>query len=308
LTAAQVTRGFIRLTAGENEEARADFEEVIALDPSNPEAHIGLGNYHRTEGEVEAAETAYRRAAELRPENHGPWEALGILYYRNARYADAEIAFSESVARAPDLVGAYRNLAAVQHMQGRYSEAAASLQRALEIDPDPRTYSNLGTLYFFQGLYQKALTAFESAIEEGANDYRIWGNLGDAYRWTAGNEDKAREAFETAIRLVREAIADTGPDSEKHGLLAEFLAKTEDADGALAELQEFESSDPYDYFNAAQAAEIAGSRDLALELLEQALAAGLSLEEVRKDPELAELRKDSKWQLLLTRAEERGES
>ena len=308
LTAAQVTRGFIRLTAGEKVEARADFEEVVELDPANARAHLGLGNYHRGEGNVEAAESEYRQAAELRPEDHRPWEAMGILYYRNARYADAEAAFAASVERAPDLVGAFRNLAAVQHMQGRYSEAAASLQRALEIDPDPRTYSNLGTLYFFQGLYQKALMAFESAIEEGANDYRIWGNLGDAYRWTPGNEQKAQETFETAIRLVREAIAETGPDGEKSGLLAEFLAKTGDSAGALAELESFESNDPYDYFNAAQAAEIAGARDLALELLDQALASGLSLEEVRKDPELAELRKDSDWQLLLTRAEERAES
>jgi len=256
---------------------------------------------------VDAAERAYRRAADLEPEDHRPWEALGILYYRNARYTAAETAFAMSVERAPDLVGAFRNLAAVQHMQGSYSEAAASLQRALEIDPDPRVYSNLGTLYFFQGLYQKALMAFESAIEEGANDYRIWGNLGDAYRWTAGNADKAEEAFETAIRLVREAIADTGRDGEKSALLAEFLAKTGDAAGALIELESFESSDPYDYFNAAQAAEIAGARERSLELLEQALDAGLSLEEVRKDPELAELRKDSDWQLLLTRAQERPE-
>ncbi|MGB5341408.1 MAG: tetratricopeptide repeat protein, partial [Thermoanaerobaculia bacterium] len=63
LTAAQVTRGFIRLAAGEKDVARTDFEEVLELDPANATAHLGLGNYHRGEGNVDAAERAYRRAA-----------------------------------------------------------------------------------------------------------------------------------------------------------------------------------------------------------------------------------------------------
>jgi serine/threonine-protein kinase len=300
LTSAQVVNGRILLAEGEAERARQVFEEVLLLDPANAGALVGVGRCAMKEGDRDAAEKAYLEASKIEPDFHGHWETLGIFYYLTGRYGEAETAFARSVELAPDLAASFNNMAAVQHMQGKYAEAAASLQRALEIEPDPRGYNNLGTLYFFQGLYQKAVSALEKAVEQGSSDYRIWGNLGDAYRWTPGNEEKALSAFETAIRLVGESIAETGESAEKTGLLAEFLAKTDDAAGALDALSDYDADGPYDLFNAAQAAEIAGDRDLAHAFLEQALRAGLSLEEVRKDPELSELRKDVRYQRLLT--------
>jgi tetratricopeptide (TPR) repeat protein/predicted Ser/Thr protein kinase len=308
LTAARVSLALIGLAEGEREAAKRQIDEVLALDPANADAHRALADYHVAAGDPAAAEAAYRKAVELRPGDLDLHSNLGSLYYRLGRYADAEAAFLRAGGLDPADYSSHKNLAAVYHMQGRYAEAARSLQKALEIKADPRVYGNLGTLYFFQGLYPQAVAAFEKAVELGANDYQAWGNLGDAYRWTPGNEDQGKEAYRTAVHLLKEEIGKGTESPVLRARLANYLAKRGNGEEALRELRRLEGTAGTDgaaCFNATQAAEIAGARDLALAFLRQTLAAGYSLEEIRKDPELSGLRKDPRFHRLMTQAEAR---
>ena len=61
-------------------------------------------------------------------------------------------------------------------------------------------------------------------------------------------------------------------------------------------------------FRALLVYEIAGRREQALSALEAALAAGYPLNEIRRDPELAKLRKDPRYHLLITPVENRRSS
>jgi serine/threonine-protein kinase len=303
LTFGRATRGLILSAQGEREAAREEFEKVLTLDPTNADAHRGLGDYYRVEDDTEAAEAAYQEAIRLRPEDAELHTALGALLYDQARYPQAEAAFRKALEIDPEDADGHGSLAAVYHMQGNYPEAAASLQEALQIRPNARSYANLGTLYFFQGLYQEALTAYQKAIESGANNYIIWGNLGDAYRWTPGNHEKSREAFEIALRQLEEKLAASPQDTSWRALRALYLAKMEEGERALAELAQLEAGEKPDavaLFNATLAAEIAGNRDLALSFLRQALVAGYSLVEIRGEPELAKLREDPRFHYLVS--------
>jgi serine/threonine-protein kinase len=40
-----------------------------------------------------------------------------------------------------------------------------------------------------------------------ANNYLVWANLGDAYRWAPGRRTKATEAYRHAIQLMDQQIA-----------------------------------------------------------------------------------------------------
>ena len=54
-------------------------------------------------------------------------------------------------------------------------------------------------------------------------------------------------------------------------------------------------------FKAAVAAEVAGSRDRALSLIERAMRAGYSVREIRNEPELVTLRADARFRNLTYR-------
>src|SRR6185436_19157609 len=52
----------------------------------------------------------------------------------------------------------------------------------------------------------EAATAYERATELAPTNYLYWTNLGDAYRWMPGAEQRARTAFERAITLATDEL------------------------------------------------------------------------------------------------------
>lgn len=282
----------------------ANLDAVLLVDPDNADAHRGLGDVAVARGDMAAAEIHYQAALERRPDD---WEVLLLVAYaqmRQGRYAEAEAPSRRAVEVAPDSATAHRNLAAVLHYQGSYAAAATALQRALELQPRADVYTNLGTLYFFQGLYEQSIASFERARELDSNHHRTWANLADAYRWTAGREQEAVDAYRRAIQLIRERIDKSPGDSSLVSSLAVYLAKSGSPDEALASLERLEglADQPTDtLYRAAVVFELAGRRERALEVLEDAFVRGYSRNEIEHDPELSRLRADVRYHQMLLR-------
>jgi serine/threonine-protein kinase len=244
------------------------------------------------------------RAVELRPDDWLLQQDLGDFYFRQGRYEDALAPMEEAVRLTPDNAIARRDLAAAQQMLGDYAAAARNLQQSLEIEPTAAGYSNLGTLYFYQALYQQSVDAFERALELGANDYLIWANLGDAYRWTPDNEQAAVEAYERALQLLEPELGRSPADVTLRSRRALYLAKADDRDAALEALADIDwaaSDDLNLLYRLIPAYEIAGDRDTALEVLEATLEAGLPLSFILDEPELTDLRSDPRYHRIAAR-------
>jgi serine/threonine-protein kinase len=188
-------------------------------------------------------------------------------------------------------------------MQGRFPEASAEYQKSLQIRPSPTTYSNLGTCLFFQGLYQQSVAAMEKAVELGANNHQVWANLGDAYRFTKGNEQKAAEAYTRAVQLARKELEGKPGDPDLLSRIALSLVKNGEKQRGLAEAGAAQKAE----MSAAVMArlvlvyELSGDRDRALRFMEEALRKGHSPEEFSRDPDLLELRKDPRYHKLAVR-------
>jgi serine/threonine-protein kinase len=290
----RVSLGRVLVEKGEYDKAEAELKQALTVDPLNAGAHRALGDVEKGRNKWAEAETFYKKAIELRPKDWDLHFALGNFYFRQSRYADAEKAFAEVIKLAPDCYLGYRNLGGMYHMQGRFADASAEYQKALQIRPSPVTYSNLGTSLFFQGLYQQSVVAMEKAVQMGANNPQIWVNLGDAYRWTPGNEDKAKEAYLTAIQLIRKELSGKPNDADLRSRLALCLAKSGEKKQSLAEAAAVENLDRSASVlsRLVTVYEICGQRRQALDTMAAALKAGYSLDELRRDPELLELRKD----------------
>jgi serine/threonine protein kinase/Flp pilus assembly protein TadD len=305
LSAAHTSLGAVKMESGDTSGAEKELKTAADLDPKNEAPHRWMGKLYDKIGKADQSKAELKRAQQLDPNNWLIYMDLGLNAFKTGEYKDAASNWEEALRLEPDSVPTLRNLGAVYHLLGRDDDAASALQHALEIHATADAYNNLGTVRFYQGRYQDAVPAFEKTVALGANSFDNWASLADAYRWTPGNTDKAKQAYDTAIRLVREEIVKNPNQSDLHADLALYLAENGDKTNSLVELKTVEqahSKDPSVLYNAAVTYELCGDRDKALDVLLAAVNAGQSLDEIKNDPELVSLRADPRYHLRIAGA------
>jgi tetratricopeptide (TPR) repeat protein len=305
LAAGHVSLGTVKMKAGDSTEAEKQFRTAVDLDPKSAVPHRNLGLLFDNTGKANQAAQELNRALELDPKDWKTYLAMGLDAYQAGRFKEAASAWEMALKLEPDNVPVLRNLGAVYHSLDRDGDAVAALQHALEIKPASDVYTNLGTILFYQGKYDEAVPAFEKAVELGANNYDSWGNLGDAYRWSSSQKDKAKPAYENAIRMVREEIAKNPNQTEQRIDLGLYLAKSGDKEEALKEMKPVEAAhdtNPSDLYNAALVYELCGKRDQALDALLAAVKAGQDLNDIKNEPEFVSLRADPRYHLNIVSA------
>ena len=303
LAVAHLAQAMVAVREGRRPEALESLAHARDLEPRNPDVLRALGDFYQQEDPNKAGDM-YRAAVAAAPDDWRVHQSLGRWHYGRSEFADAVREWELARTSTPDNVNVLRNLGAVYHMVDRTDEAATALQRALEIEPQATTFNNLGTLRFFQGRYADAAAAFDKAVSLNPTYYLYWGNLGDAYRWTPGREQQAREAYTRAIALTEERLKPNPKDMQLAATLAGYLAKRGDREQATEHLRAIGSGGAGNAnvsFQMAIASEVSGDRDAALRHLEAALTGGYSMREIANDAELVKLRTDARYHRLLAR-------
>jgi len=305
LAASHIAAGLAEMQAGHSAEAEKHFRDAASLDPKRGAPYRWLGILYDNNGKREQVQDALDRALKLDPDDWRAYMELAFNQYQAAKYREAAANWEYALKLEPDNLDALESLGGVYHMLGRDDDGATVLQRALEIRPNANTYTNLGTIRFYQGRYPDAVEPFEKAVALGANRYESWGNLGDAYRWSPGHAEKAKQAYQQAIQLVREEIAKAPEQADLRANLAMYLAKNGDQKSALKELGLLgpaKKKDPAVLYTMAIAYEVSQQRDKALDVLQAALKAGQSMADLKSEPELAALRADPRYHLRILNA------
>ena len=287
---------------GQYELAVGQFRDAVKLEPTDDFAYRGLAHSYENLGRAQAAEDTYKQAIKLRPGYWAGYSWLGFFYYRQARYTEAVEMFNQVVRIAPDSFRAYHNLGATYNELGRYQEAIQVCERSAAIQPNSDAYSNLGTAYFYLGRFAEAAQAYEKAADLDPLLYLWRGNLGDALYWTPGQRVNAKDAYERAILLAKEALRVNPRDYRAMGYLAYYYAMVGDKKAAMTTLQQAVALAPENAevrFNAALTHNQVGQPNLALDWLEKALAAGWNPATVRNHPFLNNLHADSRYLQLL---------
>jgi serine/threonine-protein kinase len=298
LTLAQVSLAFVKIESGELEAADTLIQDALTRDPGNADVLAARAYLRLRQKQVPEALEAIRQAVQARS---GDWSLSlmeGVILFNAGKPADAVAPLERAATLAPDSALVYRNLGAAYHGADRYKEATASFQSALAIKPDPAVYNNLGTLLFSRGLYDQSIDAFDRAVKLGANEYRTWGNLADAYRFTPGRSADARAAYTRALQLLDEQVAKTPTDIDLGTRRVAMLAKRGDCSTALAAagpLRNDANRSSAAIYRLGVAYEVCGRRDEALDAIAMAAAAGYSLEQLQRDPELVKLRADVRF-------------
>lgn len=251
---------------GQFEEAVAEFEEALQLDPDDAETHYNLGLAYEALGKIDEAIAEYQEAIRLDPDLAEAHNGLGNAYSDQGRLDEAIAEYEEAIRLDPDLADAHFNLGHAFMDQGEYEKALTAYQKAVRLEPDDaETRHNVGVAYAKLGLIDEAIAAWEEAIEVNPDFVETHYTLGLAYS-SQDMFEQAAAQMEEVIRLDPERAAahkhlgiayyGLGKVDEAITALETYLQLQPDAsdkaevEAAIAELRQRTAGEPIEYRNA----------------------------------------------------------
>ena len=150
------------------DEALADFDQAIALNPDVAKIWLNKANVLAAMGRNDSSLVAFDRALALQPGMPDSWNNRGALKLNMGDNAGAVADCSRAIELNPAHRDAYANRALAYVNLGEYEKGIPDSRRALELAPDrPDNYLQLGTIgYALTKLrrYAEAIPAFDEAI------------------------------------------------------------------------------------------------------------------------------------------------
>jgi tetratricopeptide (TPR) repeat protein len=126
--------------------AIAEYEEAIALDPTQGRAYLGLGALQLVSGRRAEAEATFRTAIEIAPKSVPARMALANFFWASNRASEAERTLKDALALAPDDAAANRALGLFYLSANRAPEAEPYF-KALASGSDPSAGVTLADYY-----------------------------------------------------------------------------------------------------------------------------------------------------------------
>ena len=182
-------------------EAEEHFRKVLAIDPVNLRARIGLGKALCDQGRYWEGVLEYDRVVD--PGN------LTALLENNLKltYKILINQYKAMIQKNPQDPQTYYSLGVIYSKNNQIQEAIGQYTKTLNLDPyHKNALFNLASSYEAMGVYDKAIEAYERMInvggEKGELDYHALIHLGEIYRGS-GDFNKAKVYFEQAKLLPR---------------------------------------------------------------------------------------------------------
>jgi len=266
-------RGAALLKLGRYAEAVADFERALGCPANDREtcealtdcaqARIQLGDFQRAVADCE-------RALELDDTQGKTWATRAHAHQLQGNSAAALADASRAVELAPDQSPAWFTRGNAQKGLGRFEAAIDDYSRAIEITPDyGSAFAQRGMCRGRLGRLELALADFDRALEL-ADDPKLHSSRGDAL-----SELKRYRAAVAAYDRSLELLPGRARVHLRRGIARYRLKDLPGAEADFARAAELGSDDAELYVHWARATLEGGDAARALELLDQAEAAGL---------------------------------
>lgn len=142
------------------------FTQILAVEPSDADAHGLVGDALSGQGAFAAAIPHYQIYLRAHPADAGAWSALGVAVISCGQTDEAVAAFRNAVGVEPANPHFRQNLARSLLEKGEVHEAAEQAQQATTLAPnDPAAHEVLGEAFAKEGQIDAARAQFKRALE-----------------------------------------------------------------------------------------------------------------------------------------------
>lgn len=128
---------------------------ILRFDQKNAAAYNRLGILYTRQKEYKDAIHCFEIAKSIEP-NASSLHNLGLIYYETGNYPMAERAFAEALEMEDTLAARHIAYAKVLEKLGKTKRMLLSLEKAVELEPNPQTYTLLMDAYMHNGNEKEA--------------------------------------------------------------------------------------------------------------------------------------------------------
>jgi tetratricopeptide (TPR) repeat protein len=165
------------LKQGRLDEAIAEFQRSVEVDPDYAAAHFNLAYAYDQRQRFDEAIAQYKKALQLEPNNLFGLNNLGVLYDKKGLYDEAIGVLEQALKIDPsnatvqkNLENARRNKEIVREREARIADA----RKQVEAQPkDPRAAYNLARVYAALDMKDQAFEWLGKALQLGFDDIRF---------------------------------------------------------------------------------------------------------------------------------------
>jgi tetratricopeptide (TPR) repeat protein len=211
---------------GNYDEALANFEQAISLNPQYPNTRFNRAELWLELGEYGKAEQEYSAVIQLSPDDVDSRVGRGHARFYLGRFEESLQDFNDVLTRQPENAVAYADRADLYAYLGRWEQSARDYRMAIKLDKTlGRAYQSAAWLMAtcpderFRDA-TLAMKAAQRAVElDGTGDYRYLDTLAAAHA--------NAQQFDQAVQTVQQAIqaAPTDVQQELGARLAQYQAR-----------------------------------------------------------------------------------
>ena len=158
-------RGSVLKDLERYEEALSSYEAAIGLNANYAEAHVNRGSVLQELRRYEAAIESFDRALALNPQLAHAAQGRGICLHCLNRLEPALAAYNKAIALKPDLAAAYLGRGALLAGLDRHAEATNDYLKAIAVEPGPKAFQALAECQAKSKRLDLAIASLDAALE-----------------------------------------------------------------------------------------------------------------------------------------------
>ncbi len=250
----ELALGTLYRVNGQYEKSATHLNKAKLIKPESSEVYISLAVLYAKLEQSDKAENLYQQAIGLELGNWRNYYDYGVFLYASGRYEQAVSQFNKVTLINKNSAMAYNALGAVYYMVLNFEQANIAWSKSLAIEPTSVVFMNLGSVLFFMKRFENAAEMYLQSAELSPLSPTVWGNLGDAFKYSKNKAQSAKSAYEKGLNLAKKNAVINDKNPSLQAQISRYYSELNQCEQAKAHQGKVLKSnvqDPYIYYDLA---------------------------------------------------------